>query len=439
MSVWSAAACPIAARAQVPGFNRTDPDQAAAAKALQEPADLLWWEQCQVMGADGRSTMDSLWCQVMEGVIVGGERLARRVDRPASMGLPLPFQIDLLEPDFLYEERDRALPDGGLILGGIQFDARMQREGYWLHREHPRAARVFTRRAGEPVFVPADEIAHVYLPEHRNAVRGVTWFAPVLPLANDLADLNNAKIMRKKIEACVVGVARGFEPEQAMVPTLKDREGNPIEKFYPGMIGYAQGAESFEFNDPKPGDDGVAYLRLLLHKYAVALDVTYEMLTGELSEVNFSSFKAGRLHHQARVRQVQNTALIPQLGEKVWGWFVRYGQAFGRLPNRTIWARWSPPRFESVQPKEDAESDELEMRMGTISPPEVCARKGIDWMEQLDEWEEWQAEVERRKLRFSVHAREAEQPAMPPPARPASPPVRTNGHARPGNGSPWLT
>ncbi|MFT3972076.1 MAG: hypothetical protein QM699_01020 [Amaricoccus sp.] len=51
--------------------------------------------------------------------------------------------------------------------------------------------------------------------------------------------------------------------------------------------------------------------------------------------------------------------------EPIWRWFIERAQSQGLLPDGVeILAEWGPPKFESVNPLQDAQADILEVRAG---------------------------------------------------------------------------
>ena len=67
----------------------------------------------------------------MEAVPEGGEVLVRRRWRKSSDGLPVPMQLQVLEADFLDEEKHG--PNGANeIIQGIEFSPIGKRVAYWL-------------------------------------------------------------------------------------------------------------------------------------------------------------------------------------------------------------------------------------------------------------------------------------------------------------------
>lgn len=452
---WAAHAAPIAARAQIPGVQRRQ------AKRLHDPIDTLWWEWAQRAAAEGDGTFDALQAAGVRALIRDGGYIIRRRDRPASFKLPIPFQLQFLELDYLDGNQDRSLDNGDVIVGGIQFDKRKRRRGYWLHTEHPGASRVFTRLAPRSVFVPADEVAHVFESHRFDQVTGASWFAPAIVKIKDLDEYDEAELVRKKIEACFVAFVSGDADSmgETLGPSGTDESGNRVESFEPGMITYSDTPRQVTFGEPKAVGGYPDYVRVQHRACAAALGLTYELWTGDLSQVNFSSARMGLLQFRARVKQVQDTVLIPRSCQPVWNWFVEYAQGLGLAPQGTIWARWSPPEWESVQPLDDATTEALRLRNGTLTGPEALSRRGYDWLETLDEHEQWYSELDRRGLVFDSDPRQVSkagllqpQVAEPAPAQPNEPPEdandpeaddeapdeagarrRSNGHALNGN------
>jgi hypothetical protein len=58
-------------------------------------------------------------------------------DRRLEDGLPVPLQLQLLEPDHLDTGKTAELPGGGFVLQGVEFDALGRRRAYWLFPVHP--------------------------------------------------------------------------------------------------------------------------------------------------------------------------------------------------------------------------------------------------------------------------------------------------------------
>jgi capsid protein len=102
----------------------------------------------------------------------------------------------------------------------------------------------------------------------------------------------------------------------------------------------------------------------------------YELLTGDLSQVNYSSIRAGLVEFRRLIDAVQWQIVIPVLCQPMWVWFCQAAWAAGKLPRPDIAVEWSPPRFEAVDPLKDAMADLLALRSGTMSLAQAIARQG---------------------------------------------------------------
>ncbi len=301
--------------------------------------------------------------------------LVRRRLRRSSDGLPVPLQLQVLEANFLDAMKSGAIGAGRLVQG-IEFDPVGKRRAYWLHSEHPGDAWGALQGGLGSRPVPATEIAHVY-EKQRMQARGVPWGAPVIRALRDLDDYEVAEIVRKKTEACVTAIVFGDdEAQQGIAPAVVDADGNRVEQFEPGLIAYARGGKDIRFNQPAATGGYGEYKRASLHTISAGFRVPYELLTGDLSQVNYSSIRAGLVEFRRQIDAVQWQLFIPMFCAPVWRWFTEAAWAAGLIPTPDVPVEWSPPKFEAVDPQKDAMANLLAIRSGTMTLAEVIAQQG---------------------------------------------------------------
>jgi capsid protein len=123
-------------------------------------------------------------------------------------------------------------------------------------------------------------------------------------------------------------------------------------------------------------------------------------MTGDLTQANYSSLRAGRLAFKRRLEQMQWLVLIPRFCEPIKDAFVRAAQVAGLLPLRADgWpVEWGPPRFEMVDPYKDAMALQLMMRLGLKTWGQAAAEEGWDPRAQASELAEWNEEFDRLGL-----------------------------------------
>jgi lambda family phage portal protein len=113
------------------------PRAATGTDALDNRINELWEAWATQSDADGLADFHGLTTLAMREMIEGGDVFLRRRIRRIEDKLPAPLQLQLLEADHLDDTKIGALPDGGRIVRGIEYDAIGRRRAYWLFPDHP--------------------------------------------------------------------------------------------------------------------------------------------------------------------------------------------------------------------------------------------------------------------------------------------------------------
>ena len=354
-------------------------------------ADQLWLQFSAACDSEGLTDFGGLQALVVRSLVESGEVIVRFRDRRLEDGLPVPLQLQVLEPDHLDSGKTEDLADGGFIVNGIEFDALGRRRAYWLFPVHPGESRGRVL-ASRPV--PARQVLHLFERLRPGQVRGVPWFASVILKLRDLDDYDDAELMRKKIEACFAAFVTGAQDEEMLGKASAGAAGDRIESFEPGMIEYLEPGKDVKFASPSANGGYAEYMRLQLHAVAAGVGLTYELLTGDLSQVNYSSIRAGLIEFRRRMEALQWQLIVPGLCQPVWTRFVELAQAAGKLPDGEITAEWTAPRFEAVDPLKDIQADILAVRAGVMTLKEAIARQGYDPAQVLAEIAATNAELD---------------------------------------------
>lgn len=367
----------------------------------------LWTAFVDECDADGFLDLYGIQALVERCRSESGEALLRFV--PAEMsrsGRRVPLQVRVLEPDYLDTSRDgrTAAGDGGWIRHGIEYDPTGEAVGYWLYREHPgdRSFGSLIRPSGlESERVPADDVLHVFRRLRPGQTRGVTDFAPVMLRLRDLDDYDDAEVMRKKVEACLAAFVTSPEGADAaqLGPVSTDDEGR-INRLYPAMIEYLRPGESIATAQPSSAGGYADFKRFAARDIAAGYGVPYELMTGDLSQVNYSSYRAGLVDFRRRIEQDQWGLHVPVVCDRIWRRFLR--EAAMILQSEAIGTRttveWTPPRFELIDPLKETQAELEACLAGFDSFQEIVRRRGWTAEEQLDALAEFQRAVDARGL-----------------------------------------
>lgn len=353
--------------------------------------------------ADGRSNLYGLQRLVMNAVVADGEVLIRRRRRSNRDGLALPFQIEVLEIDHLDTTRDDILGFVGAegeVREGIEYDAIGRRIAYWLFPRHPGAMRTW-RGSLQSKRVPASEIIHIYRQDRPKQMRGVSWFAPVALSLQDLADGQDAQIMRQKIAACFAAFRVAPEAEYEKPEPNKTTDVAGLGTIVPGRIQNLAPGEDIRFVTPPNVDGYDTFTRLVLQTVASGLGITYEALSGDLSQVNFSSARMGRMEMDRNVSAWQWLLIIPQMMQPIGAWAMEaWSIGSGLKTDDDMSLDWVPPHRMLVDPAREIPAMAAEVRAGFASRQGKIRTLGYDPEEVLAEQIEDRDRAEEHKLRF---------------------------------------
>jgi lambda family phage portal protein len=336
----------------------------------------VWKAWCQECDADERLDFHGLQGLVMRSIVQDGEVLIRRRRRRARDGYSIPLQLQVLEADFLDTARTGFEgASGGPTIQGVEFDKLGKRSAYWLFENHPGSS-LFSSASKR---VPASEIIHVFLSERPGQVRGVSWFAPAIITLKDFDEFEDAELMRQKIAACFTAFVQDPQGEGKLLEEESDEEG--IGTLEPGRIEVLPPGKTVEFGVPPLTTDN-AFSARKLRRIAAALGVTYEDLTGDYSNVNFSSARLARLAHWSEVRTWQWDMLIPQFCTSVWSWAMEAAQLAGHLGTdaaaRLPTAEWTPPPMPMHEPDREGLALMRLVRAGAMTHDQMVREQGYD-------------------------------------------------------------
>lgn len=390
-----------------------------------------WSKKCD---ADGQLDFYGLQTLAVREMVEGGEVLVRRRRRRQADALDVPLQLQVLEADLLDGSRNGALGNGNVVIQGVELDPIGKRQNYWLFPEHPGGTVLsFRARALSSGPIAAEDVIHLY-EKQRTQLRGIPWGAPVLRKMRDFDDYEFAEIIRKKMEAAAVGVVTG--EDDAEIPLtgstkslLSDARGNPIEQFEPGLFVFLRGGKDVKFNSPASVGGYAEYQKASVKTIAAGYRLPYELVSGDLSEVNYSSMRAGLIEFRRLVRAMQWQMVIPQFLQPAWDWFCEAAYLAGEIDSPDVPVEWDTPKFEWVDPYKDALAEVLAIRAGTRTWQEVVAEHGRNPDDVLAEIALFNAKIDKLGIILDTDPRQTTVKGVAQKMDPAAVDAGSSGRA----------
>jgi len=369
------------------------------------PIELAWkeWAHSTECDYEGRHDLFGIQKIIMDAVTESGEVLVRfHYDSESKF----PLKLQILESDFLDTTRDGIVKDGNTIVQGVEFNAKGKRVAYHLFESHP-GEKNFAARSNR---IPAEQILHVFDTLRPGQVRGVTWFAPVIVRMKDLDDFEDAQLMRQKIAACFTAFVRDINIETLDSDVEIDVE--VAERMEPAMIEHLPPGKTVEFANP-PGVTGYKeYTTTVLRGIAAGLGITYEALTGDLSEVNFSSGRMGWIEFFRNIQKWQNQIIIGQVLNPVVKEFFKASAIMG-IDSREIGFYHIPPKREMIDPAKEIPATVASIKAGLSTLSEEIAALGKDPSDHLAEYKKDMDLLDSLGLTLDSDARQPEGQGRP--------------------------
>lgn len=388
--------------------------------ALEELFD-RWQKSADITG---RLSFYEIQRLAMWEVAEAGEVLIHFVES-RDRSRPLPLAIELIEADRIADEylafRSKLNPDtGNEIRRGIEVDATGVPVAYWLYPSHPNDINTWNTT---PQRMPAENFVHLFKVERIGQTRGVSAFAPLVSWLKNLHYYVDNELQASAVASCFTAAIKtmGGPNDLGLSDTLdsdsSDTDGNQFEYLQPGMIArLLPGEEVDVINPSRPNAQADAWINLMLRSMAVGAGLSYERLTRDYSQTNYSSNRASDLEDRREFRTDQQW-MITHLCEPVWRRFVISAVQRGMpdMPSRTellaefdAWQRhiWQPPGWEWVDPLKEVQASiaAIDANLSTLS--DEHGKRGNDWRSQLEQ----RAKEEAAKLELGLEKEEAEEP-----------------------------
>lgn len=379
--------------------------QAKAPAPLRNTLNLSFENWTDESDADGLSDFYGQQDLIVRRVVIDGEALAVFVQDGDRI------RIRILEAEQLDASHTATLSNGNVVVQGVEHDAKGKRVAYHIF---DRPAGMELGLARQRSRYPASEVLHVFRRIVPGQVRGVSWFAPVMVRLNDLDGWRDAEMMRQRMASLFVGFV--IAPDGTAAPLDGEQSGSEVTgPLAPGTLTYlSEPGQDIRFSDPaKIGSETIDFADITEREIAVGLGLPDYLLSGDLSDVNYSSIRAGMVEFRRRVEALQHSMLAFQFLRPVWRRWATLETLSERVDATLAEAlpvSWITPKQHWVDPSKDVTAEIDAINAGLMSRREAVAARGVDYEALMQEIAADNAYAESLGVTFTA----------PPPRQPAN-------------------
>ena len=397
-------------------------------KAANDTIEMHWEQWGRTCDLGGRhKTLPALLRTLVKGVARDGEAVVRVV---RNRSLPYGMALQLLEADRLDDTINLQLDNGNIVRQGVEMDSALRPIAYWLKTAHPGENHGLSRNTTERV--PASDIYHLFTPERAEQVRGITWFHAIIVRGSIIHRFEEAAVIAAEIGASkVAALERSEEAADVIGAGMADgiSGGLPQIKVEAGeMFELPPGYKLNSWNPDYPHANFESFLKACLRGLAAGLDVAAHNLTGDMTEVNYSSARIAELSEREMWMTLQDwliTSFVQPLYEDWLALNLLSGNITFPLSGKAIPAdrfdkfrrasRFQGRRWAWVDPAKEADANAKLLETGLTSRTRLAAEQGEEFEDILDE-------LAQEKVLMQAAGVTTAPAAPPPPDDPAEAP-----------------
>ncbi|MBS7545727.1 phage portal protein [Ancylobacter oerskovii] len=324
-----------------------------------------WWDRAD---AEGRDDFGGILSRAARGIVASGEAfLAVEVDDAGELVLRS------LAPEQVDASLTRPAGTGGNIIAGVEMDRRGRPTAYWVRpATDALLAYMLTARP-----VDAGDVLHVFRRDHPGQVRGLSWLAPIATLLSQIGELQDSVLATANTAALFGGVLTNIsgQPTDGVAPAAG---------LMPGALVELPAGMDIKFSSPPALTGADATRREMLRSVAAGVGLPFELVTGDLSQVNYSSMRAGFGEFRKRVDVLRRTMIEAQLIRPLWRKWLAFEAMHGRI-SASVAAELEPliswPAWLPIDPQKETAADILALDAGLTSRAELVAKRGRDLAE----------------------------------------------------------
>lgn len=305
---------------------------------------------------------------------IDGGLLIRRVIVDGKLRLE-PIEFDNLD-------RNKDCDDGRIrIVDGKELDEFNRVVAYWIKPRHPAELDTESRR------ISAEDVIDLFDRERASSVSGISRLA-----CSTMNFYNIGMYRADTMKLARVGTGFGvfvetdFPDEYFQNGAPTDQEDNVYDYIIPGGIHYLRPGEKIaQVNPENPGTNYAPFLKAELQSASVGAGMSYESVSNDGSNTNFSGSRQMLLFERAMIRYTF-AIFEERFYSKMYEWFIEHEVYFNglRMPDyenkkaHYLRASWSRPKTEWVDPLKDANAAMTEINMGANTLTEFCENAGRD-------------------------------------------------------------
>lgn len=319
------------------------------------------WANRKYCDYEKRRTFWQMQRAIVSTWFVQGEVFLRKIIRenkdPRHKNVRLPsICYQILGPEMI--DRRRL---GENVVNGIQYDEEGQIEGYYVYTRNP-----LDNPSSPSELILKEKIIHLYNDSSLTMNRGMSFFSASLKPLRDGDELEDAGVLQRKVSACMTAFLKNVEYTEdgkASYQMPETLEPGGIYPLPPGV--------DVSFSQPPLVSDFREVIKNQILKSVSSLGLSFESVTKDLSNVNYSSLRGSRNSQEKHIRALRDSTFIPVILEEIAEDILTIMSI-----STNISVYWIPPSMLLIDPEKEGKAFGEGIRNGIYSLSDVLESFG---------------------------------------------------------------
>lgn len=413
---------------------------------LNAEIERAWREWCKAPSCHtgGRLHFADMQRMLLGQVFEAGE-VFPRLHRRAFGGSKVPLSVEVVEAERIADEFSHPQPapaSSAEVRMGIEVDSFGRPVAYWMRERHPGELRMRIDATVQLERIQASEVLHLHVVDRWPQTRGEPWLHTVIRKLDDMDEYSSAELTAARLSACLFGTIESDGGDPNPLGASSDLDGSRQLNMEPGVIEALSPGEKLNLHAPnRPNQALDPFLRYMLREVAAGLGVSYESLSRDYSQSNYSSSRLALLDDRDLWQTLQQwfaRSFLQPLFEQWLQAAVLAGaitgltvEQYALAPERFNAPVWKFRGWSWVDPTKEVNAYKEAVKAGFTSVTRVIAltANGADIEDILTERKRELALFEEAGVEVDTTVEEPVAPVAPAPADDEQP--NDDGEAQP--------
>lgn len=355
-----------------------------AAGEINQKIESLWKEYCKAENIDITATqsLEEMADMIIRRYYVDGGICIVKV---YVKGGDYPFKLQIRSVDELNTLVQPA--EGKRIVEGVELDDFNRPVAYHFKK----ASDGYFLNPAETVRIPAKDVIFLYKKTDPRQVREVSQLVTALPRIKDANQFIEAVSIKERVLACMSVFIKKGTPSGSVGRGVRSGGGQEIDysgvSLSPGMIGELNPGDEVQTVIPAgQASNTKEFITTLVRMIAAGLGLSYEAVSRDLSQVNYSSARQGLIEDRKLYKKLQKM-IIDRVLRPVYLEFLETMYLTGKLDlpgyaqDRSKYTAhvWVPPGSTWIDPLKEANANKAALESNQDTLARICAERGEDW------------------------------------------------------------